>query len=206
VLGVDGWGREVLTFLPGQVLDGDDPEAEASDALLADAARWLRGYHDAVADFAHPGPWRTGPPPVGDEIVCHHDFAPYNMAWSSSADGPRLVGVFDWDMAGAGDPIDDLAFLAWNGVPLYRPRRAPADDARRLTAIAHGYGGPSTAEQILDHVVTRIGRAVRVIAAGQEAGDPGMVNLAARGEPARTAARLDDLVGRVPAIAARLRG
>jgi mutator protein MutT len=206
VLGIDAAGREVLTYLPGRVIDVDDPDAEAPIELLVDAARWLRRYHGTVAGFTHPGPWRTGPAPTGDEIVCHHDFAPYNMVWSSSAHGARLVGVFDWDMAGAGVPIDDLAFAAWNGVPLYRTGRSPQSDARRLEALAEGYGGPFTAEQILDHVVTRIGRSVRVIRAGQEAGDPGMLNLASHGEPDRTAARLADLVRRAPAVRARLRG
>jgi mutator protein MutT len=204
VLGIDDLGREALTYLPGRLIDVDDPADEASDLLLADAAQWLHRFHRAGAGFHHPGPWRTGPAPTDDEIVCHHDFAPYNWAWSTSADGPRLVGVFDWDMAGAGKPIDDLSFLAWNGVPLFRAGRSAEADARRLTALAAGYDGEFSPIDVLDHVVERIGRSVRVIRAGQQAGDPGMLSLATHGEPERTEGRLADLVRRAPAVRALL--
>ena len=30
------------------------------------------------------------------------------------------MAMVDWDMAGPGRPIDDLAFLAWTAIPLYR--------------------------------------------------------------------------------------
>ena len=204
VLGTDAHGREVLTFLPGRLIDVDDPEAEPPDALLADAARWLRRYHDAVRGFTHSGPWRTGPAPGRGQIICHHDFAPYNITWSSSANGPRLTGVFDWDMAGAGKPIDDLAFAAWNWIPLFRHGPTIDDIARRLAALAEAYGDPYSGGEILEHVVARMSRSVKVIRAGQEAGDPGMLNLGEQGEPDRTAARLDDLLERMPAIVARL--
>ena len=130
-MSTDSAGRSSRFCLAGSSTSTTQHD-ESTDALLADAARWLRRYHLAVEGFTHPGPWRTGPAPTEGQIICHHDFAPYNIAWSTSADGPRLVGVFDWDMAGAGQPIDDLSFAAWNWVPLFRPGRDPDDDARRL--------------------------------------------------------------------------
>ena len=44
----------------------------------------------------------------------------------------------------------------------------------------------------------------RVIRAGQDAGDPGMLNLATVGESERTERRLEDLRARVPEIARHL--
>jgi len=205
-VGRDSWGREVLTFVPGRVIDPDDPADTAADALLADAGRWLRRFHDAVADFAHPGPWRTTPPPTGDQIVCHHDFAPYNAAVSSSSTGPRLVGVFDWDMAGAGRPLDDLAFAAWNWVPLHRGDLGSADVARRLRLLATAYGGRHDAVEVVDHVIVRIQRSIDVVNAGAAAGDAGMVHLLATGQIDLTAARLDELRRHLPALRARLTG
>lgn len=204
VLGVDEWGREALTFLPGQVHWDNAPGRPLPDGLVADAGGWLRRFHDAVAGFIHPGPWRTttGAPAAG-QVVCHHDFAPYNVALSSSATGPRVVGVFDWDMAAPGVPVQDLAFAAWNWVPLVEPQ--PADvAARRLRLLADGYGGGIDAAEIAEAVVPRIQRSVDVIRAGQAAGDPGMLNLGAVGEPDRTAAALAGLVARLPDILARL--
>ncbi|MGI8993282.1 MAG: phosphotransferase, partial [Nocardioidaceae bacterium] len=132
-------------------------------------------------------------------VICHHDFAPYNVALSSSATGERLVGVFDWDMAGPGTPLDDLAFAAWNWVPLHRALPAEVC-AMRLAVMASAYGDGVRPVEILDGVVPRIERSVVLIAAGQAAGDEGMLNLATVGEPARTTAALDALRTRLPAI------
>lgn len=202
VLGVDARGREVLTYLPGYQFDLDADAA--SGALLGDAMAWLRRYHLAVRGFRHPGPWRAVDRSQADgELICHHDFAPYNVALSSSATGERLVGVFDWDMAGPGTPLEDLAFAAWNWVPVYRA--LPVElCAARLSVMASAYGDGVRPVEILDAVVPRIDRSVTVIAAGQAAGDEGMLNLARVGEPAQTAAALDALRTRVPAIRALL--
>ncbi len=202
VLGTDELGREVLTYLPGRVVDVDTEGLPVD--VLARGMGWLARYHAAVAGFRSEGPWRTGATALGPgQLVCHHDFAPYNVALSGSAEGEVLVGVFDWDVAGPGVPLDDLAFAAWNWVPLYRDI-GPELSARRLEAIAAAYDGGLSARQILEAVDARIERSVSVIAAGQEAGDPGMLNLANAGEPARTAQRLESLRGRIPSILALL--
>jgi len=218
-LGTDAQGREVLTFL-----DGDVPDLEAvTTGQLASAAGWLARYHRAVGDFRPSAPvWRlTDRALAPDEIVCHHDAAVYNMAF----DGDRLVGVFDWDTAGPGVPLDELAFLAWSGVPFYRVVD-PDVAADRLTAIADAYaresarrsGASSTsaaratdatpsergdspapsARAILDHVVVRLGAGCDRIEAGARAGDPGMLALGRVGEPARTRAQLRDFVASLP--------
>jgi len=199
VLGEDERGREVLTYLPGRVVDVDTDTA--SVRLLVDAMGWLRRFHDAVDGFSHPGPWRTTRRPLrAGEVVCHHDFAPYNCAVSSSAVGDRLVGVFDWDMAGPGTRLEDLAFAAWNWVPLFRDDEGPARSAERLLLMATAYGGPFAAGQILGGVESRIERSVRVIRQGQHDGDPGMLSLGQVGEPERTARALDGLRERIPEI------
>ncbi len=203
VIGVDSRGREALSYLPGRVIE--HPEV-ASDELLSEAMGWLRSFHEVAADFDHPGPWRNGSGPRRpDQIMCHHDFAPYNVAVSSAANGERVVGVFDWDLASPGTRLEDLAFAAWNWVPLHQPLAAGLS-ARRLSIMAAGYGGRLRPGDILDEVVSRIERSIAVIGAGQAAGDSGMLNLARVGEPARTAHALDDLRRRLPAIGSALLG
>ena len=135
MLGLDERGREVLTYLPGRVIDID--AERPSEPAVVDAMKWLRHHPRAVADFDHPGPWRNAPTATlepGDgssgrpALICHHDLAPYNVAISSSGDGDRVVGVFDWDMAGPGTPLQDLGL---RGLEL-----GPA-----LPAVAHRRGG-----------------------------------------------------------------
>ena len=198
VYGVDERGREVLTYLPGRVLDVD--AETASEVLLADAMRWLRRFHDVTCDLDLAGPWRgtaAGGPGEG-EIVCHNDFAPSNVSVSTCAEGERVVGVFDWDLAGPATRLEDLAFAAWNWVPLCRP--VPPDQAaRRLGVMAQAYGGVSPAE-ILAGVVPRVDKMLDLIRRGQAVGDEGMRNLGLVGEPQRSERTLDALRQRLPAI------
>jgi len=70
--------------------------------------------------------------------------------------------------------------------------------------MASAYGDVFTPLQILEGAPIRAQRSARVIRAGQEAGDPGMLNLAKVGEPDRTEHRLKDLQRRIPEIAAQL--
>ncbi|TDD72352.1 aminoglycoside phosphotransferase family protein [Jiangella aurantiaca] len=198
VRGVDEQGREVLGLIPGRTIGRDEP---VHDALLADGVRWLRRYHDAVAGYRPTGDvtWRHGRRALVDgEIICHNDPAAYNWI----ADGDRVVGVVDWDMAGPGVALDDLAFVAWMSVPLRR-ELAAGDVARRLRMMAAAYGDV-TPEAILAHVHVRMTMAADRIEAGQRRGDPGLLNLAAIGEPGRTRSALAALADREPAITAAL--
>jgi hypothetical protein len=147
VLGFDDRGREVLSYLPGTVID---VRAESlTPARLAALVAWTRAFHDAVAGFAHPGPWRW-PPLAGPTLIGHNDLAPWNVCFA----GDALAGVFDWDLAGPSTPLHELAFIAWSGVPLWGDIGA-ATAAARLTAIADGYGGVG-ARQILRAVPGRV--------------------------------------------------
>ncbi|MBI5160887.1 MAG: phosphotransferase [Micrococcales bacterium] len=200
VAGIEG-GREVLPYIPGRSLD---PDAElASDAELAGAVTWLRDYHAAVASFRPTEPlrWRSSAEPMrlaADQIVTHNDPGAYNWVVSGGA----FVGMIDWDMAGPGHPLEDLAFLCWTGIPLHRELLA-ADAARRLRRVARLYGGFTPAE-ILDAAVARMRVAAERIAAGQRRGDPGLLALGQAGEPERTLERLADFAVRRPAIDAAL--
>jgi hypothetical protein len=198
VLGIDGQGREVLSFLPGRVVEiGVE---ELTDAQVRSAMRWLREYHAVVRDFPRGRRrWRFVDRALADgEILCHHDTAMYNMAF----DGDELAGVFDWDVAGPGVPLDDVAIFAWNS-PLLRLGEDPAAAAHGLRVVADGYGGIDPVG-LLDHVLVRMTQACDRIEAGQRAGDPGMLRLGEIGEPVSTRSRLAVLRERVPAVRALL--
>jgi hypothetical protein len=163
LLGVDGRGREVLTFLPGEV--GFMPFLwEGDDALVA-AARLLRAYHEAAADFVPPPDAAWGfvhPDPARREIICHNDFAPYNLV---CADG-RPYALIDFDMAGPGPRLRDLAYAAYWMVPLWMggdlsgaARRDREAGGRRLRLFCDTYGIPATPALLdtADEVLTFLG-------------------------------------------------
>jgi len=195
VRGIDARGREVLTYLPGRVVDVDREALD--DAQLADVGRWARELHEAVADFEVAGPWRF----FGVDspsVLAHNDLAPYNLCF----EGDRLAGVFDWDLAGPSTPLLELAHLAWNAVPLFRP--VPATEAaRRLGVLADAYGAVS-ARAVLAAVPERVGLAVDGIRTAVAAGDEQMRNLTLVGEPERTERALAELLPRIADIERRL--
>jgi hypothetical protein len=97
-LGIDEHGREILRYIDGSSVGGDHPWPgwAWTDDLLIQATSALRRYHDAVSDFRPVEPLlsRLGESTLGPgDIVCHNDFAPYNVVFR---DG--LAGVIDWDI------------------------------------------------------------------------------------------------------------
>ena len=191
VLGTDARAREVLTYLPGRIVDVDDELL--SDAQLADLTRWTRELHDATQGWHDQGPWRYFDVD-GAEVVGHNDVAPYNVVF----DGDRVVGVFDWDLSGPTTRLFELAHLAWSGVPLYRPI-PDADVARRLQLMASTYGGVD-ARAVLGAVPVLKQVGIDGIRSWITAGDPAGLAQAAVGEPERTEVALAGLVERLPAI------
>jgi len=195
VLGYDERGREVLSYLPGRVVDVDIEML--TEAQLCSVVSWTRSFHEAVGNFAHEGPWRffdvNAPTLIG-----HNDIAPYNICF----DDEELVGVFDWDLAGPSTPLMELAFIAWNCVPLWRDI-GPDVAAARLELIASTYRS-STAHEILCAVPPRIQLMIDWIPLAAAGGDQGMANLIAGGEQERERSALADLLRRVPEIAAHL--
>jgi len=178
-LGIDERGREVLTHLDGLTVGESRPwPAWAhSDAALVAAGRWLRAYHEAASSFvAPPDPrWFGG---RGDtrpnEVVGHHDAAPYNAVWApmptaEDPDAGSLVGFIDWGLAHPALPLEDLAFVALTWVPLTARDVAAADGfevdvdrfgadvdrGRRLRLLLDAYGWTGTVADVLAAVRQR---------------------------------------------------
>lgn len=128
-LGHDEKGREILTFMPGEVLyDKDD----FSDAQLVGAATLLRAYHDATTDF----------PPVraaGAEVLCHNDWTPANT--TCIHDMP--AGMIDFDTAMPGTRLWDLTYSTWMWLGLNEPVWTAQDQRRRLVLFVQAYDHPS---------------------------------------------------------------
>jgi Ser/Thr protein kinase RdoA (MazF antagonist) len=94
-----------------------DPEGWVTftDEQVVGAVRLLRRYHDAL----------------GDQLVCHGDFGPWNLVWRDGLP----VAVIDFDAAYRGEAAEDVAyalrtFLGYGFVP------EPAAELVRRTRIA----------------------------------------------------------------------
>jgi len=191
VLGFDEQGREVLTFLPGRVIDADTELLTPGqiDSLVS----WTRSFHEAVAAFGHPGPWRYPRVPRAS-LIGHNDIAPYNVCF----DGDQVAGVFDWDLAGPATPLMELAFIAWNCVPLWRDI-GDEISAERISRICSAYGGIHPA-----HLAAAVPRRIQMmldwIPRGAAAGDAGLRRLMSQGEPQRSQAALSTLIPRLQRI------
>src|SRR5262249_10084992 len=123
--------------------------------------RLLREYHDAVRSFVIPANafWKLPPLSGSDVVICHGDFAPWNIVWQ----GPVPVGIIDWEFARPRPRRDDLAWAAVWSVPLRPDAQAvtgwdcwnePPNRPQRLDLLLEGYGDRnSTPEAIVDRAV-----------------------------------------------------
>ncbi|MFD5463225.1 phosphotransferase enzyme family protein [Kitasatospora sp. NPDC127059] len=139
-LGLDERGREVLTFVPGEVVWPHGFELLAPRERLAGLARLVRELHDAVEDFTPPpdARWQVLIPADEDGIIVHHDLAPWNLV----ADEGGRFALIDWDTAGPGSRLWDVAYAVHGFVPLLAHpdwRRSDAEAGERLRVFADAY-------------------------------------------------------------------
>jgi hypothetical protein len=120
-LGLDERGREVLSFIDGEVTTHAPPTGMHTGEALVAAARLLRRFHDATVDFApaHQDGWRfqVGAPDAG-AVICHNDVGPYNAVYRTG----RPIAFIDWDFAAPAPREWDIAYALWRFVPLYDDR------------------------------------------------------------------------------------
>lgn len=203
-LGIDDQGREMLTFIPGDVFRHPTP-AVMTKAALAELGRLLRRMHDAAADFVLPDDldWahalETDVP--GAAVPCHNDLSPKNVVFRNG-----LPEAFiDWDLAAPAPRVWDLAHCAWQFVPLVDdagwiaagwPEPPPLEiRLRRVRALVDGYG--------LDHD-SRIGFGA-IVALRMERTSTGIAGLADAGEPAFVRFREQGVIAEIDAARAWVR-
>ena len=151
-LGIDGSGREVLSYLDGEVAGRPRPPWIADETRLASVGRLVRAYDDAAASFtATPDllPGTAGAEPVGippapasaPDLIGHADITPENVVFR---DG-RAFALIDFDMARPATRADEMfnAMMWW--APLFDPRDADpllreVDVPRRTRILADAYG------------------------------------------------------------------
>ncbi|MDE3044645.1 MAG: phosphotransferase [Acidobacteriota bacterium] len=135
VLGYDERGRLITRYVEGSA--SPDP----SDLSLEDLriiGRLVRKLHDVATTFHAPtnATWNVLLSSDGEELICHHDLAPWNLVR-----GEGNFTFIDWDGAGPGTRLGDLAYAAHGFVAL-SPRSGLSDHEAmaRLVALVDGYG------------------------------------------------------------------
>ena len=177
-LGTDDQGREVLSFVEGDVPLPPYPAWSLTDEVLDGVARLLRRFHDAASSFdasSTTGWAMEFADPGGGPVVCHNDVFPENVVFRRG----EAVAFIDFDLAAPGRPLWDVAMTLQEWAPLHAPdarHRHPAhlDGVSRLGRFARAYGvEPDEAtdlvgilfasrRQILAHIRSEIARGTQV--------------------------------------------
>lgn len=180
-LGIDGKGREVLSWLPGDVALPPFPAWVGSDDILEGVARLQRRLHEAARTFEPPHDAVWDRPNLGDPgpgaIVCHNDLCIENVV---VRDG-RVAGFIDFDFAAPSDPLLDIAIAARHWIPIRDPRDVDPglrglDQAARFRRFCDAHGLDSGGRQrVADHLGAFLDRALLSMRTRADAGLPAYV-------------------------------
>ncbi len=144
-LGFDEQGREMVSFVKGQTCDYPLSEDVASLEALVSAAKLLRNYHDASQSFlneiASSNQLWMFPCRDPQEVICHSDFAPYNICF----EGKQAVGIIDFDTAHPGPRVWDIAYALYRFAPFSNPENVESfggieDQILRASLFCNAYG------------------------------------------------------------------
>jgi hypothetical protein len=151
---------EILSYIEGDS-GAEGWSSVADENGLTAAAKMMRAYHDTVALWRpeRPPVWFNGVAGTGGsgEVVCHGDFAPWNIVWR----GTQPVGLLDWEYASPGPPRRDVAYALECMAPFRTDADClkalrypePPDRRRRIELFAEAYGLTST-DWLVDAVLT----------------------------------------------------
>jgi len=167
-LGIDRNGREVLSYVDGEVAGRPRPPWIADESRLASVGRLVRAYDDAAASFIPPPdalpaaqpaePTGIPPAPVyPPELIGHVDITPENVVFR---DG-RAFALIDFDLAKPATRADEMfnAMMWW--APLADPRDVDpllhgVDVPRRARILADAYGlSDADRERVIEVAVVR---------------------------------------------------
>jgi Phosphotransferase enzyme family len=187
-LDIDERGREVLTFIDGEIGNYPLKTYMWSDGVLQEVAHLLRRFHDATIDFVPlPGAtWQLEyPDATQHEVICHNDVAPYNMVYVDS----RPEALIDFDTAGPGPRLWDVTHAVYRFVPLLHidneeMRQAgltdPAAQSRRLKLFCSAYG-LAQPRAVLDMLEPRLQAMCATIIESAAAGNASFQRMLAEG-------------------------
>ena len=145
-----------MSFVEGDVANYPLPEWLWADAILSDAAHLLRRIHDASAPLIEHDLHWDGPASEPVEVICHNDFAPYNLVFRDR----RLVGAIDFDAAAPGSRVWDLAYLVYRLAPIVEDAGAHPVDLvlERAHRAVDAYGYLFGLDELFETLAVRLER------------------------------------------------
>ena len=134
-LGIDDQDRHVVEWIDGQVTHSYARGSDTSPSWR-EVGALIRSFHDAVAGFVPlaDAAWNVVIEPDERTLIIHHDLASWNFVHGAG----RAVFI-DWDLAGPGSALWDLAWAA-HGFADLTPGATITDAGRRLRSLVDGYG------------------------------------------------------------------
>jgi Ser/Thr protein kinase RdoA (MazF antagonist) len=154
-LGSDEHGREVFSFLPGEVPAELDPAI--ADATLIAAAGLIRRFHEATAGTEIAG---------DDEVVCHNDLSPCNFVFRDE----EPVGIIDFDTAAPGQRLQDVGYALFLWLNLGTDGPPPDEQARRTKLFCRAYGIAANGG-VIDAIVAAVAANIERLRADERGSD-----------------------------------
>lgn len=145
VLGIDERGREVLSWVPGEVPHRPLAAYVVSEDALRGVGRLLRRYHEAVASYEVPEGthWDEDTSNVDGEpeVVGHCDVTPENVVFRAGVP----AALIDFDLARPTTRLFDVVTALRHWGPIEDPADRDAllyraDVGRRLRVFCDAYG------------------------------------------------------------------
>jgi hypothetical protein len=167
---------EVLSWIPGRAACAPLPDWSLADESLISVADLIRRFHLAMRSFDGTGlSWgRPVPARYRGSLVSHNDLHPGNIVF----DGGLAVGLIDFDLAGPGSAVWDVATAVRNWCPLVDDADVPPPlaDRRcdRLALFLDAYGlAASDRIAVVRALVANHDWTYRIVTDAARSGHPG---------------------------------
>ena len=171
-LGIDAAGREVLSYVEGEVAGRPRPAWIGDEGRMVSVARLVRAYDDAAATFVPPRgispadgfPEDAGipaAPPYEPELIGHVDITPENVVFRDAS----AFALIDFDLAKPATRADEMFNVMLWWAPLSDPRDVEPllrglNVPRRCRMLADAYGMSGTDRaRVIEVAITRTRRA-----------------------------------------------
>ena len=171
-LGIDAAGREVLSYVEGEVAGRPRPAWIGDEGRMVSVARLVRAYDDVAATFVPPRgispadgfPEDAGipaAPPYEPELIGHVDITPENVVFRDAS----AFALIDFDLAKPATRADEMFNVMLWWAPLSDPRDVEPplrglDVPRRCRLLADAYGMSGTDRaRVIEVAITRTRRA-----------------------------------------------
>lgn len=176
-LGFDTQGREIVSFINGEVSNYPLSIKASSTKALVSSAKLLRNFHDASQSFLkkhghNQKEWQL-PAREPQEVICHGDYAPYNVV----LDKDTAIGIIDFDTCHPAPRLWDIAYALYRWSPFTNPNNKDGfgsiqEQIKRACLFCQAYGLSNVERTTLtDLMIERLQVLVSFMTAQAQAGN-----------------------------------